>query len=357
MSLPDGVMLPSELERRQIFYWLKRISSYTAWNRILGYCQSWAEVTEASVRTATNNGWAEKTGIPEADLTGILKSLAHFEEGVRRLRLGDKRVFKRDANGEFAMAGLKSSYWWTVIYRIETGESGIDDAHTPLWDQFKASLRLYAAANRECEPDIIESEWIGDPSRTVYGDYLREHLPKMHFPDPLPDVPDPRDNLLIPTGKDIPCSGIWEPIEAPVKKGFSLFRNEDASHGPFKPAGCMNYLHGGSTAPQASLETAHANPNADVTWRLLWRDDRYEDGTIPAEEADYVFVEPQAATPAPAPETTTPSDVVFGETGQPAPRAGRWLVEHDLHASVTLKVGEALPEHEGRAVRWVLAGP
>jgi hypothetical protein len=30
-------MLPSEAERKQIFYWLKRISSYTARKRILGY--------------------------------------------------------------------------------------------------------------------------------------------------------------------------------------------------------------------------------------------------------------------------------------------------------------------------------
>jgi hypothetical protein len=355
MTLPDGVMLPTEQERKQIFYWLKRISSYTAWNRIHGYYDAWAGVCEQSVRIATDKGWGKQTGLPESDLILILKGLARHEEGIRRLRAGDKQVFKFDASGDLAQAGLITSYWSKLLVRIDEGESRIDVAHTPLWNELKMAFYDYAYAHRECSSEIIESRWIGDPSRTVYGDYLREHLPKMHFPDPLPDVPDPRDNLLIPTGKDIPCSGIWEPIEAPVKKGFSLFRNEDASHGPFKPAGCMNYLHGGSTAPQASLETAHANPNADVTWRLLWRDDRYEDGTIPAEEAGYVFQEPKAGTP--APETATPSDVVFGETGQPAPRAGRWLVEHDLHASVTLKVGEALPEHEGRSVRWVLAGP
>lgn len=47
---PSGVKLPNELERRQIIYWLKRISSYTAWNRILGFYRAWAKVTEKAYR-------------------------------------------------------------------------------------------------------------------------------------------------------------------------------------------------------------------------------------------------------------------------------------------------------------------
>ncbi|QEE26260.1 hypothetical protein CS053_01035 [Rhodanobacter glycinis] len=348
-------MLPSELERKQIFYWLKRISSYTAWNRILGYYKAWADTVEQSVRIAVDKGWIKETGMPESDLIAILKALSHFEEGVRRLRSGDKRVFKRDANGEFAMGNIQYNYFRELLHRIDTGDMGIDEAHTPLWDEFKHTLNLLGRASDECWPEIIESRWIGDPSRTVYGDYLREHLPKMPFPCPLPDTLEPNNNLLIPTGKNIPCSGIWEPIEAPIKKGFSLFRNEDASHGPFKPAGCMNYLHAGSPAPQASLETTDANPNADVTWRLLWRDDRYEDGTIPAEEASYVFLEPQTVAPVPVAQVVVPSNIHVAKTGQAAPYAGRWLVENDLQASVTLAQGEPLPQHNGRVVRWVLA--
>ncbi len=355
MTLPDDVMLPTEHERKQIFYWLKRISSYTAWNRIVGYYAAWADVAEQSVRIANDKGWSKQTGVPESDLVSILKSQASFEEGLRRLRLGDKQVFKYDANGNFATADRIPSYWSTLLHRIDIGENVIDEAHTPLWAEFKASFHQYASVNRECWPDIIESQWIGDPALTLYGQQVREQLPKMTFPDTLPAVPDPQDNVLIPTGKDIPCSGIWEPIEAPVKKGFSLFRIEDVPRGPFRPSGCMNYLHAGSAAPQASVVTPNDCPDIDVTWRLIWRDDRYENGSIPAEEADYVFVEPQAPAPEPVPEPPSTDNIVTALTGQPAPFAGRWLVQDNAFANITVNKGDILPSHEGRHVCWVLA--
>ncbi|MBL9220930.1 Imm71 family immunity protein, partial [Xanthomonas fragariae] len=97
-NFPEGLKLPNELERRQMFYQLKKESSFTAWNRMLELYQAWAGVTEESVRQADAQGWLEKSGIKELDYVGILKGLAHQEEGVRRLRKGDKRVFKFDAN-------------------------------------------------------------------------------------------------------------------------------------------------------------------------------------------------------------------------------------------------------------------
>lgn len=33
----QNVLLPNAAERRQIFYWLKQVSSWTAWHRILTY--------------------------------------------------------------------------------------------------------------------------------------------------------------------------------------------------------------------------------------------------------------------------------------------------------------------------------
>lgn len=357
MTLPKGVTLPTAHERQQIFFWLKRISSYTAWHRMVAYYQAWADVCEASVRTAVDKGWGAKTGLPESDLILILKGLAHFEEGVRRLRLGDKRVFKYDANGEFVMAGRIPSHWATMLVRIEMGENGIDVEHTPHWNEFIRTLNDEEAVCSESWQYIIEPQYTDDPAPVFYGEWLPPKLQAMTFPDPLPVVPDPRDNVLIPTGKEIPCSGIWEPIDAPVKKGFSLFIDDAKPDGPFTPAGCMAYLHGGSPAPQASFETNDDNPDADVTWRLIWRDDRYEDGTIPAEEASYVFQEPQTTELAKTIDASPTADVLYAKSGQPAPRAGRWLVEGDLQGSVTLRAGDTLPQHNGRHVRWVLADP
>ena len=50
MTLPAGVMLPGEIERRQIFLTLKMWSSLTAWRRILHFYQVWADATESSLR-------------------------------------------------------------------------------------------------------------------------------------------------------------------------------------------------------------------------------------------------------------------------------------------------------------------
>ncbi len=127
-------MLPNDLERRQMFYQLKKESSFTAWNRMLELYQAWADVTERSVREADAKGWLEKSGISESHYVHILKGLAHHEEGVRRLRKGDKRVFKFDANGEFVMGHRIVSHWLELMWRIEIGDSLIKEEFTPLWD-------------------------------------------------------------------------------------------------------------------------------------------------------------------------------------------------------------------------------
>ncbi|QRN42730.1 hypothetical protein GDR29_16220 [Xanthomonas oryzae pv. oryzae] len=59
-NFPEGLKLPNELERRQMFYQLKKESSFTAWNRMLELYQAWADVTERSVREADAKGWLEK---------------------------------------------------------------------------------------------------------------------------------------------------------------------------------------------------------------------------------------------------------------------------------------------------------
>lgn len=118
----------------------------------------------------------------------------------------------------------------------------------------------------------------------------------------------------------------------------------------------MNYLHGGSPAPQANQEIKDDIVQTSVTWRLLWRDTRYEDGSIPVEEQSYVFLKPD---PAPAPSNGRSFDwadpFIWSETGNPAPQAGRWLAEQDLQASITVEAGELLPMHQGEATRWLLA--
>lgn len=352
----QDVLLPNAHERRKIFYWLKQVSSWTAWNRIFTYYKAWADAAEASVRAADNAGILDKSSIPYDDYVFILKGLAHFEEGVNRLHRGDKRVFQYNAHGEFAMAGRAPSYWGTGIWG--RGEFWIDHENTPHWHDFERTLEQFSAASAECAMVILESSDLDAAAPNIYGVWLQKNLPIMHFPPLLDDVPEPSEEVLVRTGRIIPCSGIWEPVDVPKPKGFSLFK-QPAPRGPFPIIGCMNYLHGGSPAPRAKQETETASLRADVTWRLLWRDDRYQDGSVPDEERDYRFMKPD---PAPSEKTSasmstpaTSRSLETAESGRAAPRSGRWLLQDDLHVAVQIQAGDAMPEHQGRMVTWVLS--
>lgn len=264
-AYPQGVMLPNEQERKQIFHWLKRTSSYTAWNRILGYYRTWAGVTGQSVQKASERGWSNRTGVPEEDLVLILKGLAHCEKGVRRLRLGDKRVFQYNAHGEFVMAYRCLGHWSEFLHRIEIGENGIGKDHTPLWPDFELAVQQLSNAWGECSPYIIEEQDLNASSFTLYNPTMREELTRMTFPKALPDVPDPLERTLIATGKTTPCSGIWEPVDVPKPKGLHLFSVLPLPEGQLPVVGCISYLHGGSKAPQAAQIHSAKYREIDVT--------------------------------------------------------------------------------------------
>lgn len=295
-ALGRAVLLPSAVERQKIFYWLQRISSLTAWRRILGFYEAWAAATENSLRAADEQGWADKTSLPHSEYALILKCLAHCAEGVRRLAEGDKRVFKFDANGEFVMAERMLTHWTQMLGRIDIGESRVNP-YVPLWEPFCLALNRLGYAWGECGPDLLESRFFEDHAPNVYGELLVPLLRKMHFPQHLDPVPDPVANTFVRTGHLIPCSGIWEPINVakPFKTSMvSMFSRTPDPQPPFEMASVMNYLHGGSNAPQAAAETADDIFEFDTTWRLLWRDDRYLDGSVPAIEAEYELVQPAA---------------------------------------------------------------
>lgn len=355
-SIPiDAVKLPSDSERQQIFYWLKRVSSATAWRRIFEYYKAWAAATENSLRVAEEHGWGDETSLPQSHYVLILKGLAHCEEGVLRLSKGDKRVFKFDANGEFAMARRVLFHWAEMTTRIEMGENGINEKHTPLWAEFNETLTEACQAWQECALQILEPRYLGEPGLTLYGQWLKKELAAMSFPSELALVPDPVENTFVRTNEYTPYSGIWEPVDAPKTSFLSLLTGAPKPQPPFKIVGAMNYLHGGSKAPQITVETATDSFRLDTTWRLLWKDERYSDGTIPEEEAHYRFTRPYLVQPAPQP-LTVPEETIWAESGTAAPVTGKWLVESDLNASAMLNKGEKLPLHQGREVRWVLAG-
>jgi hypothetical protein len=348
--------LPDASERQRIFYWLQRISSVTAWRRVLAHFEAWAIATENSVRLADEKGWADKTSLSHSEYALILKCLAHCEAGVQRLSKGDKRVFKFDADGEFAMAVRMLTHWVEMLDRIEIGDSRVNP-YVPLWEPFCVALEALSAAWRECAPDVLQSRFIEDPAPTVYGLRLKPLLQTMPFPAMLDPVPDPSENIFVRTGLAIPFSGIWEPVaegKPTTTSLLSMFKRAPDPHAPFEIAGAMNYLHGGSKAPQVNVSTFDDIFKNDTTWRLIWKDERYLDGIVPAIEAQYQFAEPQLQQAAP-PAIGTSEDMLWAESGAIAAVSGKWLVESDPSASVNLQKGEKLPLHEGCVARWVPA--
>ncbi|MFK3737259.1 Imm71 family immunity protein [Massilia sp. TN1-12] len=282
---------PTQDDREKLFYWLKKISSLTAWRNVSIHYRNWADITEKSVRRAEDLGWIEKTGLPRSDYNLILKGLLHCDEGVRRLSEGDKRVFKFDSNGEFAMANRILSHWSQMKTRIEEGENGIDEAHTPYWPDFTAALQRAHMCWQACSFQILEPRYLDEPALTIYNDWTMNYLASLPFPKVLQAVPDPQDNVFVRTNGYTPCSGIWEPIEtaAPKRSWLGLLKKDPKPQAPFKIMGAMNYLHGGSRAPKIDVDLEDDEVSLHTTWRLLWRDDRYRDGTIPEEEAEYQF--------------------------------------------------------------------
>jgi hypothetical protein len=350
------ISLPSELERRQIYFWLKKTSSLTAWRRIFRFYQSWAEIVEQSVREADKRGWAEKTSLPESEYVLILKGLAHCEEGLIRLEKGDKRVFKFDANGDFEMASRILKHWVELEHRIETGDNGINEEYTPFWREFCQTLQALSAAWRECSMPILEHRYFEDPAPTTYNSWLRDELANMSFANQIEVVPEPDDSTFVKTNDLTPFSGIWEPIEAEPNRTslLTLFIKNQKPQPPFNIIGTMNYLHGGSEAPQMTVSINDESVDLNTTWRLIWRDDRYCDGVIPQEEHSYSFKSPEKILAQAGPNESA-SEIIWAETGSKAPVAGQWLVESNLTAKITVEKGDALPLYQGREVRWIFA--
>lgn len=323
-TLPSGepALLPTELQRRQIFHWLKRVSSVTAWRRILDYYRQWASVTEACARVAVENGWEDDTSLPPAEHALVLRCLAHCQAGVDGLAQGDKRVFKFDRHGQFAMAVRMLSHWTQMLERIRIGENTIRKK-TPMWPEFCDAVMSLAMAWGECGQFVLEPRYLEDAAHLSYSEWLENYLNDMPFPEVLPDVPDPVDSPLVRTGRMVPCSGIWEPVDAPAPSLLGWLTRTPTPRPPFKATGTMNYLHGGSHAPPVTLQSATDSADVAVTWRLLWADERYLDGTVPAEEAEYRFARPDAVLPPPpAVSVSFDPDPVRADSGLPASQAG-----------------------------------
>lgn len=294
--------IPNDEERRRIFYMLKKNSSYTAWARVGTFQDQWMAVyTKAFEEARASNRdedffWENRYLKDYANYKG-------FAECLSRLKSGNKRPFKFLGRfGYFYQALLPSSCWSTDIMRFEWGENGLDEVASPFWSEFDTALRQLCV---ETELNyILEDRHTDMPAPLGLSSYrgpnfLRENtvLPEGELPR-VPDAPQPL--RIIQTGGTVPCSGIWEPVKVEMSSGLlGMFKKPQIpDSGDIELDGTMNYLHVDSPAPTIAFEADTPNGRGRPTfWKLLWRDDRYEDGTIPPEEAAYHFRCPEFSPP------------------------------------------------------------
>lgn len=336
----------TEDDRKKLFWYLKRKTSYTAWKRKADTFDNFAAVFEKQVREQPlahgpnalfgPMNWEEL--YPE-----ILKCQVLYEKALAQLKQGDRSVWLYNARGIFIDANTIANSWYNDLVNhgfqgdhffegkyVEEltakiskffeagndtgyGQSKMADAQAPeFWGE-----GMECALNNELYPKEF------DPAFFVTPHKLASYI---QYPDPLPEVPVADSEILIPTGQNTPVFGIYEPQ---VKDG------------------CMNYLLQDVPAP---FGRDLSGDNNRVTWKLIWEDTRYLDGEIPAEELLYFSPEPNSAQ---VQQNAPVNDLLSAATGQPCPKEGHWSVMDDLQGTLELHQGERMPKHNGRDVTWV----
>lgn len=356
--------IPNEEERRQLFYYLKRGSSYTAWAKLGPYYKAFVDIVRVAFEDTQNNPPEGKSPlIPQSDMALLLNGYASYENAVARLGKGDKTVFKFVGYGQPAAPHFCEAFRvitvWNQSLWLEASHGGdFPVGRSKFWPQIERALNHINDARFVC--GCLQDRYTDVPA--PYDDMadlrdgtVLDFLPMLRITPNFPEVPVPKEDVLVRTGDSVPCFGIWEPVKAPLSKGFiGMFkRPEVPPDHKFELDGLMNYLHQGTAAPTIGFEADdYRKKGRPTVWRLIWADDRYEDGTIPTEELEYKFEEPQDRPPPPPPPTEP--DITYVFSGQPAPEAGTWACEVDLTLRVRLKKGEPLPRRaENETVTWV----
>lgn len=367
------ILFPSELERPALFRLLQEASSLSIWTVIGDYYKAWVDVTKRVYPLVQQAGHGGDPAMIESELRGILSGYAAMQGALSALAAGDKSVFRWLGYGSggpyFCEAYREISAWRTRYWR--EAEATLPLQSTIYWDEWDTAFKDLTSAwdhgfkalepRHTDVPAVVETMYY---LRGLASDELGNKLP----PDPnwvalmqqvetLPPVSQPYDEVLVKTGALIPCFGIWEPVKAEMGGGFAgLFKRPMVtSDRKYELDGCMNYLHAGSPAPTVAFEEDDVRQSGRPTvWRLLWRDDRYLDGTIPEVERDYLFVARRHDSPASIKtKNIVADDLVWRDSGMPAPLAGRWASRDDLGKHVICNKGDALPQLNGRETIWV----
>ena len=376
----------TEADRPRRFWVLKAFTSYTAWRRCRDRYAAFVDLVERQCKEEPvgrigPKQLAEKRSIVEglisqgvlrpSDLNSVgsldftewdsttyarvLQGLSQYDQGLSRLRQGDRGVFLHNSRGLLEDAANSAKYEYELYY--VGGPKGGDGMvfygkYVPamkaalLWavehGGFNASGLQPAMAELSAPSVWTEPRDLPDPNGG------RMHMPGSHVAlreatahvKELPRVPVPTQDTFVQTGEPCPVFGIYEPQ---VRDGM------------------MAYMCQGQEAYRYGEPCSAPRVGSAVTWKLVWEDTRYRDGVIPEEENGYF------------PEDNTPPDfsrlvgaelandwrsdqLVVQRSGEAARYTGTWASQHDLQGRVFWRQGDPLPLHKGAAIDWVYSG-
>ena len=265
-------------DRKKLFWFLKRKTSYTAWKREADAFDAFAVIFKKQVVEQPHAKGLMDGTYWEPSYSEILKAQVLYEKGLARLFQGDRSVWLYNDRGILGDAGTISNSWYSEL--VNNGARGDHTYDGKYVAEMTEAIKIFDIASGDT--GYLQSMMADTPATECWTTFWYDIFVKLPLPSPVPDVPVPTAEVLVKTNDEVPVFGIYEPQ---VKDG------------------CMNYLLAGTPAPKLEITdgTYVVGRPISVTWRLIWEDTRYLDGVIPEEEALYFPPEAEMIQPAAMP--------------------------------------------------------
>ena len=364
--LPDE--LPDDL-RRQLFWLVKRHTSYTAWARAFAAFDAVINKMESLLpELAAKPFGTYGVGLPPdtkpftiwPDWEYILKWRCEYRAALARLRKGDKAALgyvRPDPRLSWQTERCNENL--VCFFQGEHPRDGYNRDFDPVIPEKAALLRLaklaWCLADENTEFSRIPGAHASDTvyclipyspeahclkmSMPIHPDRKPSDLSRYPIPADLPPVPEP---VILPN-QNAPW---WAP--AGQRGGPLIFKSGERTFmaGIYlsEPHGDIRYLPPDTIAP--FLDLGYMNEDElPCTWTLIWRDDRYENGAdIPEEEALYFPEESVDARPKGA----------SARPGETCPLTGMWYAPNMPGNHKFIKQGETMPGPENTSFGTVI---
>jgi len=251
-------------DRKKLFWYLKRKTSYTAWERQANAFDKFSAIFKTQVIEEPSTGNDLSGTDWEAFYPQILKAQVLYEQALTLLKSGDRSVWLYNERGILRDAGFIAHHWHEVLVNHGLyGDVFLDGKYVN--EMANAIQEFYDASN---DVGYLQPAMNGGAAPECWTTRWQAKFAKLSIPPRLPEVPVPTLQTLVRTNEPIPVFGIYEPQ---IKDG------------------CMNYLLAGAPAPSMELTNGkdYTGQQTSVAWRLIWEDTRYLDGIIHDDEALY----------------------------------------------------------------------